>query len=212
VIILSDVHLDKKFDEVLFNKLSHLILQTDQVIINGDFWDSYECTFDEFLNSEWNKLFPLLKSKKTIYLEGNHDPIELMDDRAGLFCSQLVSEYKFKWNDKIIYLTHGHKYKKSIISEYPFLKKSRLVFWVLRMGNKFLDITKLSHLKDLRSAKKLKKKALLAKRGNEIIICGHSHIEEIDLVNGYVNSGEFRHNSTYIEITDEKINLKKYGI
>ena len=54
ILIFSDSHLSPRFNQAYFNKLANLIEQADQVIINGDFWEGYFYSFDEFLNS--NKL------------------------------------------------------------------------------------------------------------------------------------------------------------
>ena len=65
-LIFSDTHLKTKFEQKKFNFLSNIIDDADAIIIAGDFWDGYYCSFDEFVNSEWSALFPLLKEKKAI--------------------------------------------------------------------------------------------------------------------------------------------------
>ncbi len=84
-IVLSDTHLYEEFDEKKFNFLKRIISKVDRVIINGDFWDSYICSFSDFINSPWKKLFPLLKTKKTVYIYGNHDKKSLTDKKNITF-------------------------------------------------------------------------------------------------------------------------------
>jgi predicted MPP superfamily phosphohydrolase len=84
-LIFSDTHLTKGFNRKKYEFLREIIEPVDRVIINGDFWDGYLTSFDKFVNSEWQKLFPLLKEKQTIYLYGNHDKTKWCDSRVNLF-------------------------------------------------------------------------------------------------------------------------------
>jgi len=91
ILLFSDSHLHPPiFKKAYFDRLVNLIEQADQVIINGDFWEGYFYSFDQFVNSKWNQLFPLLKQKHTIYLPGNHDLMSKLDKRTNLFSSAVV--------------------------------------------------------------------------------------------------------------------------
>ena len=70
-IIFSDTHIGKRCDRRRFEYLKKIISDADRVIINGDFRD-HVVKSDKFMNSKWKELFPLLKSKKTIFIYGNH--------------------------------------------------------------------------------------------------------------------------------------------
>src|SRR3990167_5228492 len=85
VLVFSDSHLDHNFEPKKLSYLKKLVRSVDQVIINGDFWEGYSITFDQFLSSKWNELFPLLKAKKAVYIFGNHDKKVLADKRMRLF-------------------------------------------------------------------------------------------------------------------------------
>jgi len=52
-LIFADTHLTEKFDVKLFDYIAPLALKADQIIINGDFWDSYLTSFDQFMSSSW---------------------------------------------------------------------------------------------------------------------------------------------------------------
>jgi predicted phosphodiesterase len=108
ILIFSDTHLTHKFEPDLYDYISKVVKSADQVIINGDFWDAYLTTFDQFINSEWKKLFKLLKKKKAIYIFGNHDKEEFMDDRFNLFSVEQALQYTFKSKNKTIHVEHGH--------------------------------------------------------------------------------------------------------
>src|SRR5689334_5828739 len=85
LLIFSDSHLSARFDEAKYNYLRWIITHADKVVINGDFWDRDLTTFDQFVNSDWRKLFPLLLSKATTYIYGNHDWKGYCDERVNLF-------------------------------------------------------------------------------------------------------------------------------
>jgi len=107
-LIFSDTHLTDKFDKELFDYIAKLVKNADQVVINGDFWDAYITDFDNFCTSEWQKLFPLLKKKKTVYIFGNHDEQKYMDERMNLFSNVQKHVHKIKLKDKYIKIQHGH--------------------------------------------------------------------------------------------------------
>src|SRR3989339_1338248 len=109
ILIFSDTHLYLPFDEKKYNFLKKIIEKSDQVIINGDFFDNYMISFDEFVNSSWNRLFPLLKSKKTIYIYGNHDKRSFSDKRVELFSDIQAERYKIKTSNKTFIFEHGQK-------------------------------------------------------------------------------------------------------
>ncbi|KKP50689.1 MAG: hypothetical protein UR42_C0024G0015, partial [Candidatus Roizmanbacteria bacterium GW2011_GWA2_33_33] len=48
ILVFSDTHLYLPFDGKKFNFLKKIISDSDQVIINGDFFDDYMISFDEF--------------------------------------------------------------------------------------------------------------------------------------------------------------------
>jgi hypothetical protein len=56
-LIFSDTLLHQKFDQKKYNFLLKIIKAADQVIINGDFWDSDLSSFDKFVKSRWKQLF-----------------------------------------------------------------------------------------------------------------------------------------------------------
>ena len=96
-LIFSDTHLTPKYEPKKFAVLKNAIEQADRVIINGDFWEGFVCTFNEFVESPWSKeLFPLLKKKKAVYLFGNHDRESLANERASLFSDKQMKKYSFK--------------------------------------------------------------------------------------------------------------------
>ncbi|KUK76135.1 MAG: Metallo-dependent phosphatase, partial [candidate division WS6 bacterium 34_10] len=113
VIVIGDTHLSE-FDEAKYNFLVKIISSSDKVIINGDFWEKWFVSLEEFLDSEWNKLFPLLLSKNTVYISGNHDPLDLLDDRAKRFCIELSDFYDTEIDGIRYHFEHGNRILKNV--------------------------------------------------------------------------------------------------
>src|SRR5690554_1878720 len=107
LLIISDIHLGKRFDKNKFNYLKNLFSKYDEIILNGDFWDYYSVSFDDFVNSEWNKLFPVMEDK-TIYIYGNHDQEKWVDSRVKLFSKKQTNKHELIIKDKRYILIHGH--------------------------------------------------------------------------------------------------------
>src|SRR4051812_43742823 len=106
VLVISDTHLGQVFQPAKFALLVRLINQADQVIINGDFWERYLCSWDEFISSPWRQLFPLLRDKKAVYLFGNHDLEELSDYRREKFSTVQAQSYELESGGRLFHLEH----------------------------------------------------------------------------------------------------------
>ncbi len=215
-LIFSDTHLTTTFKHNKYQFLEKIISSSDQVIIAGDFWEGKLISFDEFVNSEWKRLFPLLKKKRTVYVFGNHDKKSYSDKRVSLFSDNQTELYEFKDKDNIFFVKHGDskKIKYSLIkvivktthmSEKFFMKHFHedlehvltKIFgpWILQLLFKKYNTT----IKTAET-KKLKE--------NEYLICGHTHAIELDLKNHFINTGIIRHGiGEYATITDGKIKL-----
>jgi predicted phosphodiesterase len=206
LLIFSDTHLTNQFEQTKYNKLSNIIKQVDQVIINGDFWDGYLTNFKSFINSEWKRLFPQLKAKNTIYIYGNHDKKEFMSDQYKLFSEKLVDKYTIKSKLYNINIEHGHRIDPSSEMLYPKLLAHKLPVLI----GKFIEyrtynlikknIRKKSHNVIVNYAQKNYQK-------NNILVCGHSHYQYTNNEQ-YFNTGSFNYNrAEYMIIKDNKLQL-----
>lgn len=218
ILIISDTHLTDKFDSVKHQYLLGLIQKTDKIIINGDFWDSWHTNFENFINSEWNDLFPLLLQKETVYIFGNHDPETKCDERVKLFSKKAVNKYSFQLGNQVIKVEHGHNLLNTrngialqIYNKFVKLCEQRNISYVLW----FLLFTEKMGFKIF--GKRLMTQSKFAKNNNkkikEIIrtnwlICGDTHCPEIDYHNHFANSGCILYGySSYILIEQEEIKL-----
>lgn len=203
-LIFSDTHLSSySFDLAKFKKLVAVISQADQVIINGDFFDGYLCSFADFVQSPWAKLFPLLKRKHAIYIYGNHDRPEYMDERVTEFSVEQTYRKELHLGKQQIVVQHGHNFAPDFDGRFPsisyylawfypryfyheqnktLLNRFVLSYYVANK-NKFIQ----AEMKN--SIKFLKRRNL--NLAPEWFICGHSHISEFDDKLRFVNCGQF---------------------
>lgn len=213
ILVLSDTHLTEKFDEKKFNFIKKIITPVDQVILNGDFWDGYKTTFNNFISSSWNKLFPLLKSKKTIYIFGNHDQKRFNDKRASLFSQKQVDRYLLKTEKYNFVIEHGNKiypfYDENTEIKTPLLIKllfniferilirtTGKLFFIIPIGRR-LNRTMKDRFKEKYSADK-------------ILICGHTHSPEFNTKNNFINTGFIMHGlAHYLLLNEEKLEFKE---
>lgn len=210
LLIFSDTHLSHKFDQKKFNFLKNLIESADQVIINGDFWDNALTTFDKFIESKWNKLFPLLKERNAIYLYGNHDLPHQVDKRASLFSVKQADEYKIKIGNYKLNIQHGHLSSSITKAVYKFFKNHPKLLGLIASPFGFIFAFNEILIKkwDKRFLKVLNRanKSKIAKflEHNEILISGHTHSPEFNLENKYINLGFIRRGfASYVVATKD---------
>lgn len=214
ILIFSDTHLYLPFDEKKYNFLKKIIEKSERVIINGDFFDNYMTDFDKFVNSPWNKLFPLLKNKKTVYIYGNHDKRSFSDRRVDLFSDIQAERYKIKTQNKTFIFEHGQKTRVTPDTAWELSKEilhygmcighfiRRLMVKVF--GKIFITL-RFAH----RNVKSKRKIAEMYKpQDNEIYIIGHNHFGGVDEKNHFAASGMILYGfASYLTIENDKIYL-----
>lgn len=209
IFVFSDSHLTVKFSQKKFDKLASLINNSDLVIIDGDFWEGLIVTFDEFLNSEWKKLFPLLKAKNAIYIYGNHDHRGLSDNRVYQFCDEAVHDYELKTPKHTYFFTHGAEFLyprqenvSKIKRERPgvetFLTEvQRIIFTIFgpnAFPRSFNAITKEEREKITSS--------------ENILVCGHTHKPQYQPDLNFIDIGFFNYGFANYMLIDNEGNFE----
>ncbi|MBU0975371.1 MAG: metallophosphoesterase family protein [Patescibacteria group bacterium] len=195
-VIFSDTHLTPQFDLLKFKVLRSIIQDADRVIINGDFWDGFFCSFGDFIESKWKYLFPLLKSKNTLYIGGNHDDENYVDDRHTLFSNSAVKSYILNTPDKQLVITHGHKIVRSMKSS-PLAMLGNAFAEVI--GPNFYKVSTLSNVKFRNFAQR-------EMSSDRILVTGHSHLFEFRPEDNFINTGYIDFGwAQYLIVEDEKI-------
>ncbi len=190
-VIFSDTHLTSRFDQAQFDAIVKAIATADRVIINGDLWASYACTFEQFLNSQWSKLFPLLKSKHAVYLYGNHDPHSKSDKRANLFSDIQADEYEFNSAKQRVHVEHGHNIISSPELKYPILQRVGLVNlgrWLSSVSIKLWGPQALVWRNAAKNQSMCQAKSSLVP-SSTILVCAHSHLAEASPEKQFFNDG-----------------------
>lgn len=213
-LVISDTHLDLPFDEKKYALLERIISEADQVIINGDFWEGFLLTFDEFFTSSWNRLFPLLKEKNTVYIFGNHDAKEYNDlEKTKEFSVIQTERYSFQENGFSYIFEHGHRIlpfekEKPNVRDPKFHKAVRKVDTVERYivrlsGSLYQNFISIFN-------QIVQKRIQLELKNNELFFCGHTHIHEINHKKRFYNTGIIKHGlAQYIFIENGVIIPKK---
>ncbi len=198
-LVISDMHLGRRFRKRKLKYLISLFKKYDKIIINGDFWDYYSFSFDNFLESKWNELFPILK-KKAVYIFGNHDKKKWSDKRVSLFSKKQAYEYKLKIGEKTFVFRHGHNIFQFIqIEKNYFVKIVR--FFRLNFIGLLLDILATYIPKD-KTGKVRKFARELGK--NEILFVGHGHKAEIKLNDKFIMGGYVLFGKSYYVVLNNK--------
>jgi len=195
ILVFSDTHLYLPFDQKKFNFLKKIISDSDQVIINGDFFDDYMISFDDFVKSKWNELFPLLKKKHAVYIFGNHDQQKFSDKRLSLFSAIQKNYYLLTINKKQFHFEHGHKTRPTLdtVLKMSWMIKHYGMILIHFFRNLFIKIFRRSAVQILfgrlnNGSKKIIKRNYHPKN-NEIYIIGHNHFGEVDEKNNFAASG-----------------------
>lgn len=214
ILIFSDSHLYLPVDQKKLEFLKRIISYADRVIVNGDFYDSYMNTFEEFINSKWNELFPLLKSKKAIYIYGNHDARKSSDRRAELFSEIQAERYKIKTETKTFIFEHGQKTRVTADVSHNIPWKYLHMAIVIGHIGRQLMVSLLGKLflylrfayRNQNSKKRIKE--MYEPAENEIYIIGHNHWGEVDLKNHFASTGAILYGfAQYLTIEDGVIKL-----
>ena len=210
-LIVSDIHLTHIFDEKKFLYLEKLFSSFDKIILNGDFWDGYNTTFDRFIDSKWKKLFPLLKSKKAVYLYGNHDQKKFSDERVSLYSHEQKDSHVIDFNSLTYHIEHGHMIYPSIDGILPLSRKffGYLNFIFQRFEHLFVRYLRSPHNFVLSQANRTIKKRLKIKKFSCWYLCGHTHFAEIDTKNTFANSGFIQYGkATYLIADSSGLSLR----
>lgn len=216
-LILSDTHLRSVFQKNKFNFLYTLFSSVDRIIINGDFFDGHLITFSDFIRSPWNKLFPLMREKNTVYIYGNHDIAHMSDERVNLFSIQQADEFRLPVGNKTLVIMHGHQivlfgtdppfwpvtgWWKFFALVYEFFEE----LYVKLFGKYFSwQYTPFNNI--------MKRWIIKNLHDNEILVTGHIHSAEFNVGKKFINTGITRHGlAQYLLIEGEQLRLvhKRY--
>lgn len=212
-LVISDTHLTLPFDEKKYALLQRIISSADRVIINGDFWEGFLLTFDEFFMSSWSSLFPLLKRKKTVYIFGNHDAKEYNNlEKTNAFSDIQTERYTFSDNGRVYIFEHGNRIlplekQKPNVRDPEFQKAVRKVDAIERRIVQWSGALYQNILFGFNAT--MKRRIRKELKENELFFCGHSHIHEINHKKRFYNSGIIKHGLAQYILIDDGVIISK---
>lgn len=212
-LVFSDSHLGPQFEEHKYRFLLDLINKADQVIINGDFWEGYLYSFEQFIESPWKHLFPSLKQKKTVYIYGNHDKQLFSNDDVNLFSDIQTLRYEMPANGNKLIFEHGHRIVHFFEHRMKHPRPSKFIsrqsdnlekIMIRKLGPRFV------HQFTGRLNKVIKKQIKEELTNGEIFFCGHTHCAEVDWDNNFINTGIIKFGlGQYAWIEDGRLTTKE---
>ncbi len=214
-VIISDTHLTGKFQPDKFRQLQNIFERSDQVIINGDFWDAYMLSARDFVFSEWRKLFPTLKDRTAIYLVGNHDRRAWSELVAEQFADKFEERFSLQVGDLELVVEHGHriipghndKWFGGIIPRHPLF--GAVAWYREEIGTKVSGEAFFQRFaKYNRRMKEWTQHRLLP---HQVLVTGHTHLAEFSPDAQYINvgcvKGGYGH---YLEIEGDQLALRSF--
>ena len=212
-LIVSDIHLGS----IRSNAKDLLVFLTknyknyDRIILNGDVFNDLE--FNRLSAEQWELVSFIHERRNSndvdlIWIRGNHDE-EAMNVVTHLIGIPTIERFDFTENGESFIITHGHLlssfYKTGVAIQKFFI-------WMYSFIEIYDKKGKISALIDKIFKDKTKENALSVVKNmtNTWIICGHSHLPEINFP--YANCGAWVNEiKTYIEIdSDGTVALREY--
>lgn len=230
LLVVSDLHIGNPFSQAsgsLGSFLDHARRERYHLCINGDGLDILQTSFANLANDTVRiveRIRALLASGlKVFYVVGNHD-IVLEHYFEGFSEIRICPFLNLRAGARRIRIEHGHLYDPL------FVKHPRLYDALTRAAGPLLHVYP-DVYRVWSSYEKLKGRVnqrfreqepsayheaaeMLLRRGFDAVVFGHTHrAEQVELLPGktYVNSGNWMHGGTYVEVTNGEIALHRWG-
>ena len=205
IVVVSDWHIGWKragYDSIrrALDLIEENYKEIDILILNGDIFDLWRCSYKKtrstpIYNDIFERLQRITNTIRTVYIRGNHDygADKIIGDDLNVEYTRMFV------NNNICYI-HEDRFSTLQIESFSALITKRFHFI-----SKFVDRTCIRPNISANFVKRIEK----FKTDNffEHVIVAHNHISWI--YKGIVFCGDSVHYPSYIEVTDEKIKIKK---
>lgn len=205
IIVVADWHVGwKRAEYDAIHRALDLIEENheeiDMLILNGDTFDLWRCSYEKIRNTPiYNDVFEHLQKVtnivRTIYIKGNHDYIanKIIGDDLNVEYTRLFI------HNNVCYI-HGDRFSTFQI-ESLFALVTKQLHFLSRLVDRTFVKSKISS----GFIKRIEK--FQSDNFFEHVIVAHNHIPAI--YKGIVFCGSAINHMSYIEVTDEKIKIKK---
>jgi UDP-2,3-diacylglucosamine hydrolase len=231
LLVVSDMHVGNPFSEArraLGGFFDFARRERFNVCINGDGFEILQASFATLAHDSVDVLGRIRAhidaGLRVYYVVGNHDIIleQFLQRWSGI---EITPFLNVSVGGKRIRIEHGHLYDPSFVRSPGFYE------FITRLAGPFLriypDVYRLwtvwenfwQRLRSFRSKSLVQQSVyyqaadMLLSRGFDIVVFGHTHKPE-DVVLGdqrrYINSGNWVRGGTYVEITEECIELRQW--
>ena len=221
--VISDLHLGNPSSTArgrLVEFLDYARITRTSVCINGDGFEMLQTSFSRLASDAVPVLNALRRlmhdGNRVYYLVGNHD-IALEHFLEDWLFTQIAPFLNLRSGDSRIRIEHGHLYDPWFV-RYPkgYERGARVLGLALLVHP---DVYSLYAKVQERAARRhrddpfdLGAAEMLLERGFDTVIFGHTHNAlQVELPHGqYVNSGNWLRGSSYVEIDNGKVELKRW--
>jgi UDP-2,3-diacylglucosamine pyrophosphatase LpxH len=219
-LIISDLHLGSSVCQAkqlsnFLSEIHHGNLPTQQLIINGDVFDSWD--FRRLNKHHWNVLSEIRKLSDHVHvtwINGNHDgPAEVISHLIGV---DVAEEYRFTSGDQEILCLHGHIFD-TLIDRHPRLTHlADMGYRMLMKLDKSFSLArsiKRASKTFMRNSERIEtqSRAYAAKLGCDIVCTGHTHFAVSKPHLGYFNSGCWTETPcTYLAVENGHVELRTF--
>ena len=221
--VISDLHLGNPSSTArsrLVEFLDYARITGTSICINGDGFEMLQTSFTRLASDAvpvLNALRRLMRDgNRVYYLVGNHD-ISLEHFLEDWLFTQIAPFLNLRSGDSLIRIEHGHLYD-------PWFVRNPRTY---ELGARLAGVALLVHPDIYSAYAKVQVRAaarhkgdppyevaagMLLSRGFDTVIFGHTHNPcDVELAEGqYVNSGNWLRGSSYVEIDQGKVQLKKW--
>lgn len=197
VLVFSDLHCSQVYRPILAKKMIAWIKNVDIVILNGDIWDEYLISFEDFIHSSWSIIFPYLKQKHAQYIFGNHDRPNHKHRDMNLFSDVQVEALDMTIGSNVFHFEHGHRMLpwEQQVQRYCF---DQVPGWLSRRMIPIVDVATESRFVHywigLTQNNRMKAYWKTIAAGRWLVI-GHTHVQSLDHRNLFLNSGLNKYNT-----------------
>ena len=214
-VIISDTHIGTRF----YNKDSLLEFlkseKYDEIVLAGDIIDFIKIPV--FTQRCLEIVEQIKKSKKIVYVVGNHD-----ESLVGLIGKKVmdvdfVKRYDFEDSGRKFRIEHGDQYDKGVLHNRIFVKFLSIIQNMLEFTFNFDFTTWWTEIQ----IKKHKLRSIIHILRHhpkiDVFIMGHTHIPEALIwvdedqnIKTYINSGDWVTHQTYVTVIDGVARLRKF--
>ena len=214
-VIISDTHIGTRFyrSEEL---LAFLKSETyDEIVLAGDIIDFIKIPV--FTERCLQILKQISKSKKIVYVVGNHDEGLMGVVGKSIMGIDFVKRYDFEENGRKFRIEHGDVYDKGALHNKIFVKFLSVIQNMLEFAFNFDFTTWWTEIQ----IKKHKLRSIIHILRHhpkvDVFIMGHTHIPEALIwvdedqnIKTYINAGDWVTHQTYVTVTDGVARLRKF--